>query len=62
MRPLPPIPDWVKLEHQVQIILTQQEQHGWYFDEKAAWELESALRREYEDITQLLQQRHAYVR
>ena len=62
MRPLPPIPDWVKLEHQVQQILTQQEEHGWYFDEKAAWELESALRREYEDITQLLQQRHAYVR
>ena len=62
MRPLPPLPDWVKLEHQVQQILTQQEEHGWYFDEKAARELESSLRREYEDITQLLQQRHAYVR
>ena len=62
MRPLPPLPDWVTLEHQVQQILTQQEEHGWYFDEKAARELESALRREYEDITQLLQQRHAYVR
>ena len=62
MRPLPPLPDWVTLEHQVQQILTQQEEHGWYFDEKAARELESSLRREYEDITQLLQQRHAYVR
>jgi len=62
MRPLPPLPDWVKLEHQVQQILTQQEQHGWYFDEQAARELESSLRREYESTTQLLQQRHAYVR
>ena len=62
MRPLPPLPDWVSLEHQVQQILTQQEEHGWYFDEKAARELESTLRREYEDTTQLLQQRHAYVR
>ena len=62
MRPLPPLPDWVKLEHQVQQILTQQEEHGWYFDEKAARELESTLRREYEDTAQLLQQRHPYVR
>jgi len=62
MRPLPPLPDWVKLEHQVAQILTQQEIHGWYFDEKAAWQLESTLRREYEDTTQLLRQRHPYVR
>ena len=62
MRPLPPIPEWLTLEHQVQIILTQQEEHGWYFDEQAARELESTLRREYEDTSQLLQQRHAYVR
>ena len=62
MRPLPPIPDWVTLEHQVQLILTEQEIHGWYFDEQAARELESALRREYEDTTKLLQQRYAYVR
>ncbi len=62
MRAFPPLPDWVKLEHQVQQILTQQEIHGWYFDEKAAWQLESTLRREYEDTTQLLRQRHPYVR
>ena len=62
MRPLPPIPEWLTLEHQVQQILTQQEEHGWYFDEQAARELESTLRREYESTTQLLQQRHAYVR
>ena len=62
MRPLPPIPEWLTLEHQVQQILTQQEEHGWYFDEQAARELESTLRREYEDTSQLLQQRHAFVR
>ena len=62
MRPLPPIPDWVTLEHQVAQILTEQEIHGWYFDEQAARKLESALRQEYEDTTKLLQQRHAYVR
>ena len=62
MRPLPPIPEWLTLEHQVQQILTQQEEHGWYFNEQAARELESTLRREYESTTQLLQQRHAFVR
>jgi len=62
MRPLPPLPDWVKLEHQVAEILTQQEIHGWRFDEQAARELESALRREYEDTSKLLRERHAYVR
>ena len=30
MRPLPPLPDWLKLEHQVAHILTQQEIHGGY--------------------------------
>jgi len=49
MRTLPPLPAWLTLEHQVAQILTQQEIHGWYFDERAAWELESTLRREYED-------------
>ena len=62
MRPLSPLPEWLTLEHQVAQILTQQEEHGWYFDEGAARELESTLRREYEDTTKLLQQLHAYVR
>tara|TARA_B100000131_G_scaffold45103_1_gene40364 strand:- start:466 stop:1728 length:1263 start_codon:yes stop_codon:yes gene_type:complete len=62
MRPLPPLPDWVKLEHQVANILTQQENHGWYFDERAAWKLESALRREYEDTTKILRNRHPFVK
>ena len=61
MRPLPPIPEWLTLEHQVQIILTQQELHGWYFDECAARELESSLRREYEETCSLLQNRHPFV-
>ena len=61
MRTFPPLPDWVKLEHQVAQILTQQEIHGWYFDERAARELESTLRREYEETTQLLRERHPFV-
>ena len=61
MRLFSPLPDWVRLEHQVAQILTQQEIHGWYFDERAAWELESALRREYEETTKLLRDRHPYV-
>ena len=61
MQTFPTLPDWVKLEHQVATILTQQEIHGWYFNEKAARELESTLRREYEDTTRLLRNRHPYV-
>ena len=30
----PTIPEWITLEHQVAEILTQQEIHGWYFDER----------------------------
>ena len=61
MRPLSPLPDWVQLEHQVALILTEQEEHGWYFDERAARELESSLRREYEDTCKVLRDRHPYV-
>ena len=61
MQALPPLPDWVKLEHQVAQILTQQEIHGWYFDERAARELESTLRKEYEETTRLLLDRHPFV-
>ena len=61
MRPLPPIPDFVTLEHQVAQILTQQELHGWYFDERKAYELESTLRRELEDLTQVLRRQHPFV-
>ena len=61
MRPLPPLPDWLRLEHQVAEILTEQENHGWFFDEPAARELESALRREYEETCALLCNRHPFV-
>ena len=61
MRSLPPLPDWLKLEHQVAHILTQQEIHGWYFDEGAARQLESTLRTELQEATNLLRDRYAFV-
>ena len=61
MRPLSPLPDWVALEHSVAQILTQQELHGWYFDEPKSYELESSLRREMEELTRLLRGQHPYV-
>ena len=61
MQTLPPLPDWVKLEHQVAQLLTQQELHGWYFDECSARELESSLRQEYEETSQLLRHRYPYI-
>ena len=60
MRPLPQIPEWVQLEHQVAQILTTQELHGWYFDERAAWELSSSLRTELEETCAVLRDGHAY--
>ena len=61
MQTFPPIPDWVALEHQVAQILTQQELHGWYFNEQEARKLESALRREVEDTTSLLRRQFPFV-
>ena len=61
MRTFSPLPDWIKLEHQVSQILTQQEIHGWYFNEPAARELESTLRREYEATQKLLRNRHPFI-
>jgi len=61
MRPLPPLPDWLQLEHSVAQILTQQELYGWTFDEPAAWKLESSIRIELEDLSQLLRNRHPFV-
>ena len=61
MQTLPPIPEWVTLEHQVANILTQQELHGWYFNESEARSLESALRREMEETTKLLRGQHPFV-
>ena len=61
MQTLPPLPEWVQLEHQVAQILTQQEIHGWHFDEIAARELESSLRREYEETCAILRHRYPYI-
>jgi DNA polymerase I-like protein with 3'-5' exonuclease and polymerase domains len=61
MSTFPLIPGWVTLEHQVANILTQQELHGWYFDEQEARSLESTLRREMEETTRLLRKQHPYV-
>ena len=61
MQTLPPIPEWISLEHQVAHILTQQELHGWYFNETEARSLESALRREMEETTRLLRRQHPFV-
>ena len=61
MEPFSTVPEWVTLEHRVAEILTEQELHGWYFNEPAAWELESSLRQELEDLNQLLRNRYPYV-
>jgi len=54
MRALPPLHDWLALEHRVAEILTEQEIHGWYFDESKGQQLESHLRREMEEVTEIL--------
>ena len=61
MQTFPPLPDWCTLEHEVAKLLTQQEQHGWYFDERAAWQLASALQTELEETKELLRNRHPFV-
>ena len=61
MVPLLKIPDFIKLELDVATILTEQDLYGWYFDERAAWELESTLRRELEALNQVLRLRYPFV-
>ena len=48
------------MEHQVAQILTQQELHGWYFNESEAQELEQTLRRELEDTTRVLREQYPF--
>ena len=62
MGSFPQIPDFVKLEHDVARILTDQELHGWYFDESAARELASALYRELDELKRVLCNRYPYVK
>ena len=61
MEALPALPEWVSLEHQVAEILTQQELHGWRFNEHAAWQLTSTLTQELREIEETLRRRHPYV-
>ena len=61
MSTFPPLPDWVALEHQVAQLMSKQEAHGWYFDERAAWQLASALQKELEETKEVLRQRHPFV-
>ena len=62
MEPFYTLPEWLSLEHQVQTILTQQEIHGWRFDELAAWQLTSTLREELQEIEESLRRQHPYVK
>ncbi len=61
METLYSIPEWVSFEHQVAQLLQQQEEHGWYFNERAAFELAQTLRKELEETRELLCNRHPYV-
>jgi DNA polymerase I-like protein with 3'-5' exonuclease and polymerase domains len=61
MRSFPPLPEFVQLEHQVAHILQTQEEHGWFFDEETARELELTLRKELSDTTKVLQNRFPFV-
>ena len=54
MRTLSPLSDSCRLEHRVAEILTEQEIHGWTFDEQKGFQLESSLRREMEELTEVL--------
>jgi DNA polymerase I-like protein with 3'-5' exonuclease and polymerase domains len=61
MGSLPSIPEWITLEHDVARILTEQELHGWFFDEPAARELAQTLYTELSDLNQLLRNRYPFV-
>ena len=61
MEPFHSLPEFVTLEHQVQTILTQQEQHGWHFDTDAARQFALALTSELREIEETLRRRHPFV-
>ena len=61
MRTFPPLSDSCRLEHRVAEILTEQEIHGWTFDEQKSFQLESHLRREMEELTQILRKEWTFV-
>jgi len=55
------VPDWITLEHEVATILTEQELHGWFFDEPAARQLAQTLYTELDDLKGVLCKRYPYV-
>ena len=57
MEPLSKLPQWIQMEHEVAQILTNQQDYGWHFDEQSAWELESSLREELQQIEATLRGR-----
>ena len=61
MRTFPPLSDACRLEHRVAEILTEQEIHGWTFNESKAQQLESSLRREMEETITILRGQFPYV-
>jgi DNA polymerase I-like protein with 3'-5' exonuclease and polymerase domains len=61
MGSLPKIPDFIQLELDVATILSEQELHGWYFNEAAARELAQALYSELDGLNRVLQKRYPYV-
>ena len=62
METLSTLPEWVKVEHEVAKLLTQQELHGWYFDVTAARQLESTLQEELEETREAIRKQHAFVK
>jgi len=61
MESFPQVPEWIVMEHRVQQILTEQELHGWYFDEASARDLESELRSTLEALSRTLREKHPFV-
>lgn len=54
------LPDYLKLEHDVATILTEQELYGWTFDEGASWQLAQTLQQELREAERVLQERHPF--
>ena len=54
METLPTLPDWVEVEHQVATLLTEQENHGWYFDVRSAQQLTASLQKNWKRLKKIL--------
>lgn len=61
MESLPKELSWIALEHRVAEILTQQEIHGWQFDEKGAQALHIELKAELRDLQEGVIRRFPFV-